>query len=115
MGTDTIELSTENFKQEVLTSDLPIVAYFWAQWCSLCTTLSPVLDELAAEYRGKIKIGRIDIDAHRMLTNEHRIQDTPTLIFFHKGHVLRRLTGEASRSRLEEMFEHMAEVAAEHC
>lgn len=113
MKLDSIELNTDNFDQKVLESDLPVAAYFWAEWCGLCKTLTPVLDELASEYEGRVQVGQVNIDTHPLLTNEHRIQDTPTLIFFHKGNVLRRLTGDASRSHLEEMFEQMAEIAEE--
>ncbi|QDG53789.1 thioredoxin [Persicimonas caeni] len=113
MSNDAIELTTDNFEAEVLESDLPVVVDFWAEWCGPCKALSPLVDELAAEYDGQVKVGKVDIDSNTHLANEHRIQAVPTLIFFHKGHVLRRLTGNVSRSQLEEMFEQLVEVAEE--
>jgi thioredoxin 1 len=113
MSTDSIELSTDNFDQEVLESDLPVVVDFWAEWCGPCKALSPLIEELAGEYDGQVKVGKVDIDSNTSLANDHRIQAVPTLIFFHKGHVLRRLTGNVSRSQLEEMFEQLVEVAEE--
>ncbi len=113
MGTDSIELTTDNFDREVLESHIPVVVDFWADWCSPSKVLSPLLEELAAAYDGQVKVGKVDIDSNKHLANEHRIQDIPTLIFFHKGHVLRRLTGDASRSQLEEMFEQLVDVATE--
>jgi thioredoxin 1 len=113
MSNDAIELSTDNFDQEVLESDLPVVVDFWAEWCGPCKVLSPLIDELAGEYDGQVKVGKVDIDDNTNLANDHRIQAVPTLIFFHKGHVLRRLTGNVSRSQLEEMFEQLVEVAEE--
>lgn len=113
MGTDAIELTIDNFTDKVLESDLPVVVDFWAEWCGPCKAIAPMLDELADEYDGQVKVGKVDIDANTNLANEHRIQAIPTLIFFHKGHVLRRLSGTVSRSQLEEMFEQLVEVAAE--
>lgn len=112
MDDQPIELTTLNFHTKVDESALPFVVFFWADWCTLSRSIAPVVAELASIYRGRINVGRVDISAHPDLTNEHRIQDTPTLIFFHKGHVLRRLTGDANQGRLEEMFEQMAGVAA---
>lgn len=111
MGTDAIELTTDNFDEEVLSSELPVVVDFWADWCGPCESLSPVLDELAETYDGRIKVAKVDIDANPHLANDHRIRALPTIIFFHKGHVLRRLTGNVSRSQLEEMFEQLTDVA----
>jgi thioredoxin len=113
MGTDAIELTVDNFTDKVLESELPVVVDFWAEWCGPCKAIAPMLDELADEYDGQVKVGKVDIDANTNLANEHRIQAIPTLIFFHKGHVLRRLSGSVSRSQLEEMFEQLVEVASE--
>lgn len=109
-----IGLDSSNFDAKMLDSELPAVAFFWAGWCSLSTTILPILEKLAADYKGQINVGRVDIGEHPMLTNDYRIDDTPTLIFFHKGNLLRRLTGDPSQGRLEEMFAHLAEVAEAH-
>ncbi|MFP4601279.1 MAG: thioredoxin [Persicimonas sp.] len=113
MANDAIELTTANFEKEVLESDVPVVVDFWGEWCAPCKALAPLIDELAGEYEDKVKVGKVDIDDNTSLANDHRIEAVPTLIFFHKGHVLRRLTGTVSRSQLEEMFEQLVEVASE--
>ncbi|MFW5967735.1 MAG: thioredoxin family protein [Persicimonas sp.] len=110
MGTDAIELTSENFEKRVLTDEQPFVAHFGAEWCEESTETAELLDEVAEEYDGDVEIGRVDIDENTHLANDFRIQALPTLIFFHRGHVLRRLTGEITRTELEEMFEQMDAV-----
>lgn len=107
MGSDAIELTTENFEKRVLTDKQAFVAHFGAEWCEESAETIELLDEVADEYDGDVDIGTVDIDENTHLANDFRIQAVPTVIFFHRGHVLRRLTGDITRSELEEMFEQM--------
>lgn len=113
MGKNTVELDFENFEEQVLESDIPVVVDFWAEWCGPCKTISKVIEELAETYEGKIRVGKVDIDENTHLANDHQIKAIPTLIFFHKGNVLRRVTGASSKTELEGIFEQIIEVAEE--
>lgn len=90
-----IELTTENFEQEVLKSDLPILVDFWAPWCGPCRMMAPVLDDLAVELDGKIRIAKLDVDnpANQELAIKYQIQSIPALKLFKSGQVTKDFIG----------------------
>lgn len=94
-----------NFKQEVLESDLPVLVDFWAAWCGPCKTISPLIDELAKEYAGKLKIGKLDVDTNSKIATEYGVMSIPTIIFFKKGKVINQLVGAASKLELKRKIE----------
>jgi thioredoxin 1 len=94
-----------NFKAEVLESKIPVLVDFWANWCGPCRMVAPIVDELAKEYSGKIKIGKVDVDANSSIASQYGIMSIPTLIFFKDGKVMVQLTGVQSKDSLKRKIE----------
>jgi thioredoxin 1 len=98
-----VEVTTENFEQEVLQSDVPVLIDFWAEWCMPCKMIAPVLDEMAEEYDGKLKIGKLNVDEQGELAARYNVVSIPTLMVFKGGEIAGQQIGAAPRERLEEL------------
>ncbi len=88
-----IEFTDANFQSEVKDCDLPVLVDFWAEWCMPCRMLAPVIDELAQEYDGKVKVGKLDTDANREVSVDLGISAIPTIILFKGGEVVKKFVG----------------------
>ena len=96
-----LHLTDNNFKKEVLESGLPVLVDFWATWCGPCKMLVPLIEELAGEYAGKIKIGKLDVDENPRTATRYGIMSIPTLVFFKDGRVITQLAGALNKAELK--------------
>ena len=103
-----ITLTQENFSAEVLKSPTPVLVDFWAQWCNPCRALTPILDELADEYDGRVKIGKVNIDDQQALAAEYGVRAIPTLLLFNQGQVADQIVGLRSKRDLKASFDRLA-------
>lgn len=94
-----------NFKKEVLESDLPVLVDFWATWCGPCKMIAPLIDELAKEYAGKMKVGKIDVDSNSKVATEYGVMSIPTVMFFKDGKVRDQSVGGVSKVDLKRKIE----------
>ncbi len=92
-GSDTLEFTDANFEAEVLKSDTPVLVDFWAEWCMRCKTLGPTIDELATEYAGKAKVGKMNTDSNREIPVKYSVQAIPTVLIFKDGEVVEKFVG----------------------
>ena len=98
---DVVTLKDSTFDQEVLKSDTPVLVDFWAVWCGPCKAIAPVVDELATKYKGKLKVGKMDVDDQQAVAQQYGIRSIPTLLVFKGGRVVDTIVG-ADKARLEE-------------
>jgi thioredoxin 1 len=107
----TVEVNEGNFESEVLKSAQPVLVDFWAQWCGPCKALGPVLDEIATEQAGRVKIAKVDIDQSQDLAARFGIQSIPTLLFFSGGELRKQTVGFASKKAILSVLEELAAPA----
>ncbi len=103
-----ISLNQQNFASEVLQSSTPVLVDFWAEWCNPCRALTPILDELADEYDGRVKIGKVNIEDQQALAAEYGVRAIPTLLLFHQGQVADQIVGLRSKRDLKASFDRVA-------
>ncbi len=99
---DLLEVTDENFDAEIVNSDIPAVVDFWAEWCGPCRMVAPVVKELAEDYKGRIKVAKMDVDQNRQTPARFGIRNIPTLILFKGGEVAQTIVGAQSKSAIEE-------------
>jgi thioredoxin 1 len=97
-------ITDQNFQAEVLGSEVPVLVDFWAAWCGPCKSIAPAVEELAKQYAGKIKVGKLDIDAHQDVPQKYSIMSIPTLMIFKGGQLADQVVGNVGKAKLEEMI-----------
>ena len=100
MGKNTVELTDDNFKSEVVESDVPVLVDFWADWCAPCKAIAPAVEEIADEYQGKAKVGKLDVDNNQQVAMEYGIRSIPTLLIFKNGEVADQIVGAVPKAQL---------------
>ncbi|HXT41222.1 MAG TPA: thioredoxin [Candidatus Angelobacter sp.] len=105
-----VTLTEANFQQEVLESPTPVLVDFWAEWCGPCKMIAPILDELASEYDGKVKVGKVNIDEHQSIATQYGIRAIPTLLIFKDGEVAEQVVGLRSKRDLKANLDKVAVV-----
>ena len=104
-GNKIVVITAENFEQEVLKSGMPVLVDFWAPWCGPCRMLAPVIDEIAGEFQGKVKVGKANVDEEGELAAKFRIMSIPTVIIFKSGQAVERIMGAMPRQEYARALE----------
>ena len=99
------EFSESNFEQEVLKSPTPVLVDMWAAWCGPCRMITPIVEELAGTYQGKIKMGKLNVDDHPQVAAQYRIMNIPTLLLFKGGQEVDRIVGVVPKQELARRIE----------
>ena len=106
MAADTTkEFTDANFQDEVLGADQPVLVDFWAEWCMPCRMLAPTIDQLSAEYDGKVKVGKVDTDANQETALKFQISAIPTVMLFKNGEVVKKWQGVASKADFDAVLQ----------
>ncbi|MGB9886862.1 MAG: thioredoxin [Moorellales bacterium] len=100
-----VEISDRDFEQEVLQSDRPVIVDFWAEWCGPCRRMAPIVEELAQDYAGRVKVAKVNVDQNAELSGRYGIMSIPTLLFFKGGQVVERLVGLRPKQELARVVE----------
>jgi thioredoxin 1 len=101
-SSDLLILQDATFDKEVLKSDVPVLVDFWAVWCGPCKAIAPAVEELAKQYKGKVKIAKMDVDEHQQVPQQFGIRSIPTLLLFKGGRVVDTIVGAVPKAKLEE-------------
>ncbi len=102
MAANLIEVTDATFEKEVLQADIPVLIDFWAEWCVPCKMIAPSVEELAAEYQGRLKVCKMDVDASRNVPPRYGIRSIPTLLLFKGGELKEQIVGALPKSKIAE-------------
>ena len=101
-SSNVFEFTDSNFEAEVLQSDIPVLVDFWAEWCMPCKMLAPTIDQIAEQFDGRVKVGKVDTDGNREVSFKYGIQAIPTVILFQNGEVKHKFVGLKNKAEFEE-------------
>ena len=104
-GGNILEFSDQNFEQEVLRSDRPVLVDFWAEWCAPCRMIAPAVEAIAGEYAGRAKVGKLNVDENQSVTSRYNIRSIPTLLVFKNGEIKEQLVGTTSKDNLAKLLD----------
>ena len=102
---DPVEITDQNFQQEVLNSETPVLVDFWADWCQPCKMIAPVVEQIAEEYDGKVKIGKLDVDSNQQTSQAMGIRGIPALIIFNNGKPVDQIIGVVPKSIIQKKID----------
>ena len=100
-----VEVTDQNFDQDVLKSDKPVPVDFWATWCGPCRAIAPIVDELAHEYQGKVKVGKMDVDGNAATPMRYGVRSIPTLLVFKDGQVKEQIVGWVPKEQIQKVLD----------
>jgi len=104
-GQNTLTFTDQDFDQAVLRSDVPVLVDFWAEWCGPCRMMAPTIDVVATDYAGKVKVGKVDVDANSAVAMRYNIRGIPTLLLFKDGAVVEQRVGAVGKSEVQKMID----------
>jgi len=99
-----IAFTDANFEREVIQSDIPVLVDFWATWCAPCKAISPLVDAVADEYAGKVKVGKVNVDENQATPGKYGVRGIPTIILFKDGAVIDQIVGAVPKSQLDALI-----------
>lgn len=105
MAENLLEVNSDNFKTEVLNSNIPVLVDFWAEWCMPCRMVTPIIDELSKDYKGKIKFVKVNVDSNTQLATDLQILSIPVLIVFKNAKEIKRIQGANPKSVIQKEIE----------
>jgi thioredoxin 1 len=104
-GGHTLEFSEQNFEEEVLKSDKPVLVDFWATWCAPCRMMAPAVDTIAEAYAGRAKVGKLNVDDNLSITSYYKIRGVPTLLLFKDGQIQDAIVGAVSKEAIRKLLD----------
>jgi thioredoxin 1 len=104
-GNDTLTFTDATFDKDVLNSETPVLVDFWAEWCGPCRMMGPTVDQVATEYAGKVKVGKLDVDANQQVAGRYGIRGIPTLLLFKGGKVVEQKVGAIGKPEFQKMLD----------
>ena len=104
MAENVIEFNDQNFDSDVLEAGTPVLVDFWAVWCGPCKAIAPIVEEIANDYSGKVKVGKMDVDRNNQVAMRYGIRSIPTLLVFNNGEVVDQVIGNVGKESIESML-----------
>src|ERR1700757_4848765 len=104
-GQNTLTFTDASFDQDVLRSEVPVLVDFWAEWCGPCRMIAPTIDTVANDYAGKVKVGKVDVDANNNTASRFNVFSIPTLLLFKNGQVVEQRVGAVGKSEVQKMID----------
>jgi thioredoxin len=104
-GSNTVTFTDDSFDKDVLTADVPVLVDFWAEWCGPCRMMGPTIDQVATDYAGKVKVGKLDVDSNQQTAYRYGIRGIPTLLLFKDGEIVEQKVGAISKPEFQKMLD----------